>query len=398
MAETLETPGQAPQCPKCRLPLRPLQSAGVTLDACVECEGLWFGRGRVERIIGAQAAALFRGQLAGPGSTATKAGCPRGHGAMREVTVDLAGKKTDVSGCTQCGGVWISRGDLIQIRRYLRRRDAVADGRIGGLELQVDEAQREADDRVADEKQLTVETPKKAWLLQLGAGVPVEVYNPVRHRPFATYALIALNVLAFIAQMANDPRWGSDPAAAFSPVGLIDRFALVPAIFVHGLAPWTILTSMFMHGSVGHLLGNMYFLAVFGDNVEDRLGVPRYLGLYLLGGVAAALAHVASGPGSAVPVIGASGAISAVLGAYVYLFRRRRIYLFIFYALKRVPVPWYLGIWLALQVLGAATGAPGVAWWAHIGGFAVGAGLAFLHRELIRRRLAALETALATPS
>lgn len=141
MAETPEPLGQAPQCPKCRLPLRLLQSAGVTLDACVECEGVWFDRGRVERIIGAQAASLFRGQLAGPGSRVTKAGCPRGHGPMREVTVDLDGKKTDVSGCTQCGGVWISRGDLIQIRRYLRRRDAVAKGRIGGLELQVDEAQ-----------------------------------------------------------------------------------------------------------------------------------------------------------------------------------------------------------------------------------------------------------------
>lgn len=395
MAETPETPGQAPQCPKCRLPLRPLHSAGVTLDACVECEGLWFGRGRVERIIGAQAAALFRGQLAGPGSRVTKAGCPRGHGAMREVTVDLDGKKTDVSGCTQCGGVWISRGDLLQIRRYLRRRDAVANGRIGRLELQVDEAQREADDRVADEKQLTVEAPKKAWLLQLAAGVPVEVYNPVRHRPVATYALIALNALVFIAQMANDPRFGGDPAAVFSPVGLIDRFALVPSIFVHGLAPWTILTSMFLHGGVAHLLGNMYFLAVFGDNVEDRLGVPRYLGLYLLGGVAAGLAHVASGPGSTVPVIGASGAISAVLGAYVYLFRRRRIYLLVFVVLKRIPVPWYLGIWLALQVLGAVAGAPGVAWWAHVGGFAVGAGLAFLHRERIRRRLAALEASFA---
>lgn len=401
MAEKPETPAQAAQCPKCRLPLRPLRSAGVALDVCVECEGLWFGLGKVHQIIGVQATAVFRGQLAGPGSRVTKAGCPRGHGPMREVTVDLDGKKTDASGCTQCGGVWISRGDLIQIRRYLRRRDVAADGRIGALELQVEEAQREADDRVADEKQETIETfPRKAWLtpaatfrlLQLGAGVPVEVYNPVRHRPYATYALIALNALAFLA---SDPRWGSDPAGVRSPVGLIDRFALVPSTFVHGLAPWTVLTSMFLHGSVGHLAGNMYFLAVFGDNVEDRLGVPRYLGLYLLGGVAAALAHVASDPGSTVPVIGASGAVSAALGAYVYLFPRRRIYLLVFYALKRIPVPWYLGIWLALQILGAVAGAPGVAWWAHVGGFAVGAGLAFLHREQIRRRLAALEASFA---
>ncbi|HET6922656.1 MAG TPA: zf-TFIIB domain-containing protein, partial [Anaeromyxobacteraceae bacterium] len=221
-----ETPARASQCPKCGLPLRPLKSAGVTLDACVECEGLWFDRGQVERIIGAEAAGPFRGQIAGPGSRVTKAGCPRGHGAMREVTVDLDGQKTDVSGCTRCGGAWISRGDLIQIRRYARRRDLAAGGRIGGLELQVAEAQLEADDRLADEKQETAEAPKRAWVLQLAGGVPLEVYNPVRHRPFATYTLIALNVLVFAAQIASDPRMRSDPA---SSVGLIDRFALVPS-------------------------------------------------------------------------------------------------------------------------------------------------------------------------
>jgi membrane associated rhomboid family serine protease len=178
-----------------------------------------------------------------------------------------------------------------------------------------------------------------------------------------------------------------------SPNGLIDRFALVPSTFLHGVAPWTILTSIFMHGGLLHLLGNMYFLAVFGDNVEDRLGVGEYLGLYLLGGVVASLAYIASNPGSMIPLVGASGAISAVMGAYVYLFPQRRIYLMIFFMLKRIPAIWYLGFWLALQLFFAAGGGSGVAWWAHIGGFIIGAGMASLHRGVIRRRLATLETA-----
>ncbi len=124
--------------------------------------------------------------------------------------------------------------------------------------------------------------------------------------------------------------------------------------------------------------------------MEDRLDVSEYLGLYLLGGVVASLAHIASDPASGIPLVGASGAISAVMGAYVYLFPDRRIYMMIFFALKRIRAIWYLGIWLVFQILWAASGVGGVAWWAHIGGFIIGAGMASLHRAVIRRRLATL--------
>lgn len=367
----------APHCPKCRLPLQPLKSAGVTLDACVECKGLWFDGGEVERVIGVHTAAPFREQLAGPGSRVTGASCPRGHGAMREVTLELDEHKTVVSGCPQCGGVWIDRGDLIRIRPHLPQPAVASDERIEALALQVDEAQREADDRRIAFMEGEMKSGKRHWIFQFLMGLPMEVYNPVRNKPVATYTLIALTVLAFIVQL-------------LSPNGLIDRFALVPSAFLHGVTPWTILTSMFMHGGLLHLLGNMYFLGVFGDNVEDRLGVGEYLGLYLLGGVVASLAHIASDPASTTPLVGASGAISAVMGAYVYLFPQRRIYLMIFFMLKRIPAIWYLGIWLALQIYFASIGGPGVAWWAHIGGFIIGAGMASLHRAVIRRRLATL--------
>lgn len=364
----------APHCPKCRLPLRPLKSAGVTLDACVECKGLWFDGGEVERVIGVGTARPFREQLAGLGSRVRGAACLRGHGSMREVTLEVDEHRTVVSGCPQCGGVWIDRGDLVRIRPHLPQPSVASDERIEGLELQVDEAQREADDRRIGAIESGVESGKRHWIFQFLFGLPLEVYNPVRNKPFATYTLIALNVLVSIAQM-------------LSPNGLIDRFALVPSAFIHGVVPWTILTSMFMHGGLLHLLGNMYFLGVFGDNVEDRMGVAEYLGLYLLGGIVAALAHIASDPASSIPLVGASGAISAVMGAYVYLFPQRRIYLMIFFMLKRIPAIWYLGIWLALQIYFASLGGPGVAWWAHIGGFIIGVATAHLHRTVVRRRL-----------
>jgi len=272
----------------------------------------------------------------------------------------------------------MDRGDLVRMRPHLPQPEVASDERIEGLELQVDEAQREADERRIASMESEAESGKRHWIFQFLLGLPLEVYNPVRNRPVATYALIAANVLVFIMQM-------------LSPDLLIDRYALVPDAFIHGVAPWTILTSMFMHGSILHLLGNMYFLGVFGDNVEDRLGVAEYLGLYLLGGIVAALAHIASGLTSTIPLVGASGAISAVMGAYVYLFPDRRIYMMIFFALKRIRAIWYLGIWLVFQILWAASGVGGVAWWAHIGGFIIGAGMAYLHRAAIRRRLAAVE-------
>jgi membrane associated rhomboid family serine protease len=150
-----------------------------------------------------------------------------------------------------------------------------------------------------------------------------------------------------------------------------------------------ILTAMFLHGGIWHLLGNMYFLAVFGDNVEDRLGRAEYVALYLLGGVGAGLAHIARMPASDVPMLGASGAISAVLGAYAVLFPHRKLYMNLVVVMRRVPALVYLALWLAFQFYYAMQDAPGVAWWAHIGGVAVGVVFAAIHRAGRAHRLLA---------
>jgi membrane associated rhomboid family serine protease len=149
---------------------------------------------------------------------------------------------------------------------------------------------------------------------------------------------------------------------------------------------------MFLHGGWAHLIGNMVYLWIFGDNVEDRLGHGRYLAFYLLAGVAAGLAHAYLNPGSAIPTVGASGAISGVLGGYLMLFPHARVLTLVpvlfFFDVVELPALLYLGFWFVMQVVSGALAsalaeaAGGVAWWAHVGGFVVGMALG----PLLRRR------------
>ncbi|MEN8374522.1 MAG: rhomboid family intramembrane serine protease [Gemmatimonadota bacterium] len=217
---------------------------------------------------------------------------------------------------------------------------------------------------------------------------PLRDDNPTELTPFVTMALIAANFVIWLVVQGG----GADPQAlqasvcAFGTIpGELTGSAVPPGAgqglpCVPGGLTWSTLgTSMFFHGSWMHLIGNMWFLWIFGNNIEDSMGHLRYLGFYLLTGAAAALAHIYSGPGSWIPTVGASGAISAVMGAYLLLYPRVRIHtLFIFVIIVRVfPIPaWIiLGQWIAIQVLAGATttaGGAGVAFWAHIGGFVAG--------------------------
>ena len=196
--------------------------------------------------------------------------------------------------------------------------------------------------------------------------------------PVVTVALIVVNVLVFLHEQALGP--------------YLDRFVLayglIPARFVHWpgdpLEPARFLplfTSMFWHGGWMHLFGNMLYLWIFGDNVEDRLGHLRYAAFYVLGGLAGALTQVALAPGSTLPTIGASGAIAAVLGAYVVCFPRSRVLTFIpvFFLpwLVEIPAVVFLVAWFVVQLAAGflsmhSPESGGVAWWAHIGGFASG--------------------------
>lgn len=220
--------------------------------------------------------------------------------------------------------------------------------------------------------------------------IPLRDANPAHGRPVVTWLLLAANVAVFLYQFSlGQGRRG---------VEFILDYGFVPALFAtEPLSVWhTLFTSLFLHGGWGHLLSNMVFLLVFGDNVEDRVGHVRFLVFYLVGGAVATGAHALLGGLSLVPLVGASGAISSVLGAYILFYPQQRVMTFIppllvpwlllsFFA--RVPrffMLWlpawiFIGYWAFLQLLEAGAsfrladdGGGGVAWWAHVGGFLFG--------------------------
>lgn len=219
--------------------------------------------------------------------------------------------------------------------------------------------------------------------------IPLKDMTPRRSFPIVTLLLIVANVIVFVHQIMLPP-------PAFD--AFIQTYGLVPAKIDLALAGrhyslaqafLPFFTSMFLHAGFLHIIGNMLFLWVFGGNVEDRFGSVPYLFFYLVCGLGSGIAQVAFSWGSHVPSIGASGAISGVLGAYVIFFPRSRILtlipLFIIWFTWRIPAVIFIGIWFAIQFLsglsslgGSVTG--GVAWWAHVGGFVLGILIALVTR------------------
>ena len=244
--------------------------------------------------------------------------------------------------------------------------------------------------------------------------LPLRDDNPTLRRSIITFVIVLINIIVWVAVQGL----GTNPSLASSicSFGLISgellgnvhegaRVALGNNMFytVSGTPHWsTLVTHMFMHGSWFHLIGNLWFLLIFGDNVEDVMGRFRFVIFYLLCGLAAAGAQMYSNPASAVPMVGASGAISGVMGAYAVLYPRAGVHVLIFLGIfiQRVMLPAWLmlGYWFLLQFVGAVPGVAslggGIAFWAHIGGFAAGVLLVFpfvnrgklrAHRSMMRK-------------
>jgi len=219
--------------------------------------------------------------------------------------------------------------------------------------------------------------------------LPLRDENPTSRIAVITIFIIALNCLLFLYQV-------------FSPQGpdyYAQKMGAIPYEITHfkTLAhiprlspPLTLLASMFLHGSLFHLLGNMLFLWIFGNNVEDFLGPFRFILFYLLSGLGAGFTHIIFNPNSPVPMIGASGAIAGVLGAYFILYPRARvltlIFLFVFIRVVPIPAAYVLGFWFLMQVLNVGLGG-GVAWFAHIGGFLIGIALIKVFFRRKKRRV-----------
>ncbi len=213
---------------------------------------------------------------------------------------------------------------------------------------------------------------------------PIKDETPRSRFPILTVSIIVINSALFVGTLVT----GNFERA-------INDFGMRPAEVLAGRRLETLITSMFLHGGILHIFGNMLYLYIFGDNIEDLLGRAKFLLFYLFAGVAASLIHALSEPSSMITTIGASGAISGVLGAYAVLYPRARVHTaVVFYFFIRVimiPAVLFLGFWFILQLLSASVtwisgASAGVAYWAHIGGFVVGGLLILPAKARLRKR------------
>lgn len=217
---------------------------------------------------------------------------------------------------------------------------------------------------------------------------PIRDENPTYRVPIFTVGFMAACILIYIMQFAAGPQGGRE---------LIYSYGFIPSVFfgindlpreLDAIPPFlTLFTSMFMHGDWMHLLGNMLFLWIFGNNIEDDLGHGRFVIFYFACGIAAAFAQGIVNTSSTIPMVGASGAISGILGAYILLYPRAKVVTLVFLGFlvttARISAVWYLGIWFLIQAVSALatpTDGGGVAFWAHVGGFVAGVALLFVLR------------------
>ncbi len=209
--------------------------------------------------------------------------------------------------------------------------------------------------------------------------LPLRDANPTKKTPVITITLIGITIGVFFGQKFLEVFTGGLLVNVFGcrPDLLMDilNLKLINIIFLPQLFSY-----MFLHADFFHLLGNLWFLWIFGDNVEDRLGKWGFLVFYLMSGIIAALSHILTNTSSNIPMIGASGAIAGVLGAYFVFYPKAKVTTLIFVIIRKLPAFIFLGIWLAMQIFYSIlhSGKPGVAWYAHIGGFIFGAIFAFV--------------------
>jgi membrane associated rhomboid family serine protease len=302
----------------------------VQIDACPVCNGAWFDAGELDTLAGEEGAME---DVLDPGSVQGERPCPHGHGPMKEHR--LPGRvETPLDRCGTCGGLWL-------------------DG---------DERRNLAKTTTAEGQQSTKEKLIKRgaiYAAQLLTQLPVEVENPMRGTPWVVFGLLATLFSVFILQI----------------YGYIDTYdnGLVAGRLLASGDWYTLATHQFLHGSWVHLLGNAYFLYTFGDNIEHVFGRKRFFAFFVLAGVAGGAMHVLLTNSTALPVVGASGAIAGVLAAYLWTFPKAKLFHVIFFVQLKLPVWVYLFVWVGFHLFMAFfTWKNEVAWFAHLGGFLLG--------------------------
>jgi membrane associated rhomboid family serine protease len=363
------------RCPRCTFTLATLPVQGITFDACPRCRGVFVDHAEAAQLFGPFGdLSSWKTHRAAVQTGTARLACP-GDDAGRHPRMDIwrvalpGGGVVEVDACPRCQGLWLDAGEA---RRLAAGREASASS--------PPRVQRRPESLgTLNEPPPGEENTGVGWyLLQLFTAVPLEVYNPRRRLPVVCLALLAACLAVFVAEVAA---MGADDAR------FLERWGLVPGALLRGDQALGLVTYMFLHGGIVHLAGNAWFLLLFGDNVEDRIGRVRFALLYLASGVVGALAHALLTTTPLVPLVGASGAIAGLMGAYLALFPRAQLYQVFFFVRFKLPAWLYVGGWAVMNVLlGVATLGPGepgggVAWWCHVGGFVVGVLAGLLLRE-----------------
>ncbi|MGP9832857.1 rhomboid family intramembrane serine protease [Marinobacter sp. NSM] len=341
------------RCPACKTDSLAATSNPSILD-CRQCHGLWFEDGALNHAIAHQHDCIddYDHELhLGPALRPSDRQCRRCQVPMVHYQL-LQHYTTEIDCCPECDGVWLDKHEIDQVMHSPKLKQALSD--------------------------LNKKVTWKSWLFQFLTSMPVE-YNVQPHRtPWVTRLLIALCSLIFVAGMFAPAtnEW------IFVNLGL-NSDTQSPAHFVLQL-----LTYQFVHGGLMHLVGNMYFLWIIGDNLEDALGHGAFLAIYLFAGVMAALAEfmffdTAQGP---LLLVGASGSIAALFGLYLLWFRHASLTFMIIVYQKKLAPHWYFLIWSLINLFGMFTAQGGVAWAAHLGGFALGLLLGYLIKDYVLRK------------
>lgn len=359
------------KCPQCHKHLlTPTTHSTIEIDVCTHCGGLWFDKDELDKIVAEHDPDFSQetpitSSLGAPfekgDATLFQKHCPDCNILLR--TYDIS-KNVDlqIDVCEQCHGIWLDKGELEHAKSFHQVSEAI--------------------------EAINQERTLGTWLFQFFFGLPVEFNISPREIPVVTGYLILINFLIMLG-LAIAP-WPDR-------MSFMQRFALTPDAPKTGFWFLTLLTHQFLHANWPHIIGNIYFLYILGDNVEDVLGHFRYLVFYITCGLIAGLAQtffmliIPSAPNTfgsdfAISVIGASGAVSGIMGAYIFFFRKAKLTFMLLFWQWKMSVLWYFGIWVAFNLIGAIARWPGIGWYAHLGGFAMGLFGAFLlYNSVVRR-------------
>lgn len=327
------------KCPVCNNQhLDAFEFHGEEVDCCHKCGGLWFENGELNSAL--STADNDDDAVRAEENLGKHLGKTRIHCIHCDIPLEryhlMQEFQLEVDVCHKCSGVFIEGHERDKVVTSPKVRQLVSElnGKVGF----------------------------KTWVFQFLSQMPVEFNLKPKTTPWVTYTLILLNVLIFLMHGMSDK----------NTLWVYEHFSIQAGQLAAGEEPWTLLTHMFLHGGWMHLIGNMYFLYVVGDNLEDAMGRGNYLLSYLGCGIAAALAQLASDHTSMIYNVGASGAIAGLFGMYLLWFRYASLtFMFVVYQKKLSPMLFF-AIWLMFNLLGVLMQGQGVAYWAHIGGFVAG--------------------------